>query len=286
MEQRPKTSLLAGVVAISLIAIVVIGVSWYPPLDESHPAGDADDIFTTPDAESYTATGAIYADGELFIAFESQITADGAQYYRTDARNTTVERYAPADQDGIVYNRYDLQTDEAGENTIERIEDDDDETLVVMENRADGDHYRVLTVENESHRHVDRGGSLRQSARSASSLVVVNAIRTQYHEVEPGPDETFDGRVFEPVDGWYDAAPPYRITAADGVVEVASDSYEVRHVNVTYTYTRNTPSYLEYVRNRDDSASFRFELDFDDESPDVTEPDWVSELEDHHQPGE
>lgn len=267
-----RAYLVYGALAVGLGIAVVAVLFVYPfSLSAPHPSGDAAETFTTPDATAYTATGAIHADEELFISFTAHVTAGSGQYYLTEAPNVTVERVAPPDRDGVIYARYRYAIDDRANETIARIEDDEDETIVEMETRADENEYVFFTAENAS------AGALRQSTESVSSLVVTNLYRLQYREIET----TAGGErvTFEPRDGWYDGATPYRITDSDGHVEVSSASYEIQDVDVEYTYTRNTPTYIHYLVNRDDTATLAFTYTFTDEQPDVPEPDWVSDIE-------
>lgn len=277
-----KRVALAVVLGVAVIIATLLGGMWlFPTGEDTHPAGEATDLFTSPDHDSYSATGAIYTDGELFIEFSAEITANGSQYKYTESLDRTIEYYAPADEHGVLYTRYEIQNHSEAQELIGDIEADDDEVVVDRNTvqRETDEHIELLTVGNESERHVDRG-EIRSSVETTTSLIPNNLLRVQYAETSPESDVTdgADTVTYAPVDGWYANPSIHRISDSDGTVTVDDETYEIQHVDVSYSYTP-VSNWIEYYLDREETATIGLEYTIDTDTPTVTTPDWVAEVE-------
>ena len=264
MERRTAGAL------IGILVVVCAGLGFavaYPfTTSDPHAAAPPSEQFTVGDGAAYTATGRIVVDGDVRLAFDGVVTADGAWYQRVEEPNVTSEAYRAGPTEPV-YQRLTITGQDRAERRRERIREDEDTRL--HRERRDGD--RVTFV-------VERPADSDTEPVSGTASVFVTSLSVvSYRTTASGsPGST----VHEPRSGWYDGRRTYRITGASGEVDADAETHAVRSANVSWELTDPAGTYAEYVLTSgtsDDPTTHRVMIEFDRGETDVERPSWVEE---------
>jgi hypothetical protein len=266
MERR-TAGVLIGILAVMCVGLVFSVV--YPfTTSEPHAATPPSEQFTVGDADAYTATGRIVVDGEVRLAFEGVVTADGAWYQQVVEPNVTSEEYRPS-PNGSVYRRLTIAGRDRVERLREQITEDGDRTL--HREARNGD--RVTFV-------VERNTPSDTERVSGTVSVFVNSLFVAGYE-----KEEFDSSavtVYAPRSGWYDGQKTYRITGASGEVYANADTRAVQSANVSWRMTEPAGTFAEYELARlmsDDPTTHRITFEFDPGNTTLERPSWLGETD-------
>lgn len=261
--QRRTAGVLVGVLAV-VCAGLVLSVAYPFTTSDPHDANPPDERFTVSEADAYSASGSIVVDGQVRLAFEGVVTADGAWYQRTVDGDVVSESYRPT-ASGPVYHRRTIPESDDVERQRERITEDDDRVLVSEE--RDGD--RVTFV-------VEANGTGATQPVSGTASVFVNSLSVVGYEA--GGADSSAGTVYEPESGWYEGTETYRITGASGNVRADADTHAVRSANVSWELTAPVETFAKYVLVRslsDEPTTYRITFEFDPGDSDLERPTWV-----------
>lgn len=265
------------IVALAMVCVVMVFSVVYP-FSTSNPEKSNPSFSTDEDADAFRVTGSAIVDGELSYGMEAIVTADNEQYgvIRGSTGRSEVYQRAP---DSEVYKRVKFPAEES-EERLDRIEGDDEEELLRAE--RDGDRMTIVTVEAHS------GGMI---SSPQGELFVTSLEITEYERVE----DRGGTLVYEPRDGWYEAAThitvedPYRVTDSAGRVEIDADTHVVESANVSFVLTEGADTYAHYAaaalteddeRVEAEQTTYEIAYEFDDEDPELDVPDWVEEARD------
>ncbi|WP_435361542.1 hypothetical protein [Haloarchaeobius sp. DFWS5] len=260
----------AGAV-VGILAVVCIGLVFsvvYPfTTAEPHAANPTGERFTIGDTDAYSATGKVVVDGDVQVAFEGVVTADGAWYQKVVQEGVTSEEYRPS-PNGTVYQRLTIDGRDDAEQRREQIVDDDRRTLV--RETQNGDTVTFV---------VEKNASSDGEPVSGTASVVLNSLSIAGYEHDESDSSPVT--VYEPQAGWYDERKSYRITDASGAVRANSETGAVNSANVSWALTTPAGTYAEYALvtlTDDDPTTHRFSFELDTDDADLEEPPWVSDL--------
>jgi hypothetical protein len=257
---------------IGILAVVCFGLissAVYPvTTSDPHAVAPPNERFTVSDADAYSASGSIVVDGQVRLAFDGVVTADGAWYQRFVDENVVSEAYQPT-TDGTVYHREMIRGGDEAEQRRELITENEDTILVSEE--WDGDRVTFIVEEN--------GTGVTQPV-SGTASVFVNSLFVAGYKSE-GADSSA-GTVYEPQSGWYDGRDTYRLTDASGDIRADADTYVVKSANVSWDVTTPAGTYAEYALVRslsDEPTTYRISFEFDSDDIDLEQPTWVDEVD-------
>lgn len=262
MKDRTAWALI-GVLAVVCLGVVLSAV--YPfTTAEPHASNPPNERFDVGDADAYRANGTILADGEVALAFDGVMTADGAWYQRVVDGDVVTETYQAASK-GPIYNRVTMPEGEDADRRRELIAEAEQRELL-REDR-EGDDVTFVVAENGS-------GSPEEVSGTAS--VFVNSLSLAGYESDDtgSPDET----VYEPRPGWYDGTRTYRLTAVSGEVRADSDTNAVESANVSWELSVHAGTYAEYALARvvdDGTTTQRITFEYEPSDPDLERPGWA-----------
>lgn len=273
--KRRTAGFLIGILVLVCVGLLVSVVYPFTTVD-SHAATPPGERFTTGDADAYRASGRLVVDGEVRLAFEGVVTADGAWYQRFVDGNVVSESYQPV-RNGTIYHRLQIQGGDAAERRREQITENEDTVLV--ETDREGDSVTFFVEEN--------GTGVAQPV-SGTASVFVNTLFVAGYETSGADSSTGTG--YEPQSGWYDGRETYRLTDVSGEVRVAADTHVVRSANVSWDVTTPAGTYAEYVLVRsltDEPTSYRTTFEFEPGDSDLERPAWVGDVNasENHQVG-
>lgn len=258
-----------GVLAVVCFGLIVSAV--YPvTMTKPHAANAPSERFTVGETDAFSATGSLVVDGQVRLAFDGVVTADGAWYQRVVDGDVVSESYQPK-ATAPVYRKRTIAGRDTAEQQRELIAEDEDRVLV--DEDRDGDNVTVIVKEN--------GTGVTQPV-SGTASVFVNSLVVAGYEAEgtASSDET----VYTPRAGWYAGREPYRITDASGAVRTAADSHVVTAANVSWDTTEPAGTYAEYLLVRsfsDDPTTYRITFEFDSDDADLERPPWVRSNRSH-----
>lgn len=262
---------IAGVL-IGTLAVVCIGLVFsvvYPfTTAEPHAATTPSERFTVSHADAYSATGRIVVDGNVRLAFEGVVTADGAWYQKVVEDNVTSEKYHPS-SNGTVYQRLAVAGRERAGRVRERITRDENKILV-RENR-DGDRVTFVVKQNTT--------NLSEPV-SGTASVFVNSLSVAGYE--KGGPESSAGIVYKPQSGWYDGSKTYHISGASGEVHTDAETRVIQSANVSWKVTEPAGTYAEYVLAKltsDDPTIYTITFEFNPNGTDIERPPWVGKTD-------
>lgn len=265
--KRRTAGVLIGILAVVCFGLILSAV--YPfTTSDPHAANPPSDRFTVSDTDAYSAKGSIVVDGQVILAFDGVVTADGAWYQRIVDDDVVSEAYQST-ANGTIYHRRTMEESDAAKQQRELIAEDEDRVLV-REDR-DGDHVTFIVEEN--------GTGVTQSV-SGTASVFVNSLFVAGYEAE-GADSS-EETVYEPRSGWYDGRDTYRITDASGEVSADADTHVVRSANVSWDLTAPVGTYAKYALVRlisDEPTTYKITFEFDSGDPDLERPPWVGEAD-------
>ncbi|WP_311172280.1 hypothetical protein [Halobellus ordinarius] len=257
-----------AVVCFSLVLSAV-----YPfTMTEPHAANTPSDRFTVGETDEFSATGSLVVDGQVRLAFDGVVTADGAWYQRVVDGDVVAAAYQP-NATGPVYRKRTIEGSDTAEQQRELIAEDEDRVLVGSD--RDGDSVAVIVKEN--------GTGVTQPV-SGTASVFVNNLAVAGYEAE-GSDSS-DGTVYKPRSGWYDGREPYRVTDASGEVRTDANSHVVTSANVSWDTTEPAGTYAEYVLVRsfsDEPTTYRITFEFESGDANLERPPWVRSNRSHSQ---
>lgn len=264
MKSR-TAGVLIGILAVVSFGLVLSAV--YPfTTSDPHAANPPGERFTVSDTDAYSASGSIVADGQVRLAFDGVVTADGAWYQRVVDDGVVSEAYRPT-ADGTVYRRLTIDRGDDAEQRRKEITEDEDSVLV----REDRDGDRVTFV-------VEENGTAVTQPVSGTASVFVNSLSVAGYEAERA--DSSEETVYEPRSGWYDGRETYRITGASGAVRADTDTHVVKSANVSWDTTTSAGTYAEYALVRavsDEPTTYRITFEFDSGGSDLERPPWVGE---------
>lgn len=258
-----RRRLLWGVVALlAVVNLGLIGSVFYPfTLAEPDVDGVGDELVLASDPPSaYDGQFELTVDGERreFVS----ATVDGERAYARSyiwQVDTTIESYRESDVERA-YARY-----TSGEHDHAELIDSlrlHDETI--LRNETDGERTVVLTAVPE--KNVSRAASSQFDHRTSPLWI------TSYRHVR-----TEDGvEVYEPENGWFEGSTSYRVTNASGQVRVDAETDEVLGADVTLDLTTGVTSYVEYLRERDDTRTVSVTFDATERTQAFEPPEWVT----------
>jgi hypothetical protein len=257
---------------IGILAVVCFGLALsavYPfTMSDPHAANPPSDRFTVNDTDAYSARGSIIVDGQVRLAFDGVVTADGAWYQRIVEESVVSEAYQPT-PNGTVYHRRKIEGSDDAEQQRELIAESEDRVLV-REDR-DGDHVTFI---------VEEKGTGVTHPVSGTASVFINSLSVTGYEAE-GVDSS-EETVYEPRPGWYDGTETYRITDVSGDVYTDADTHVVKSANVSWDMTTPAGTFAEYVLVRslsDEPTTYRITFEFDAGDSDLERPTWVGEAD-------
>ena len=257
---------------ICILAVVSFGLilsAVYPfTTSDPHVANPPSERFTVSDTDAYSARGSIVVEGQVRLAFNGVVTADGAWYQRVVDDGVVSEAYQPT-ANGTDYRRLTIEgSDDAKQRRKQIIEDED--SVLVREDR-DGDRVTFVVEENAT--------AVTQPV-SGTASVFVNSLFVAGYEAE-GADSS-EVTVYEPRSGWYDGRETYHITGASGAVHTDADTHVVKSANISWDMTTPAGTYAEYVLARlisDEPTTYRITFEFDSNGSDLERPTWVGEAD-------
>ena len=263
--QRRTAGVLIGILAVVCVGLV-LSVAYPFTTSDPHGANPPDDRFTVSEADAYSASGSIVVDGQVRLAFDGVVTADGAWYQRIVDGDVVSEAYRPTG-DGTVYHKRTVAGSDDATRQRELITEDEDRVLVREE--RDGDQVTFVVEENVTDT---------KQPNSGTASVFVNSLSVVGYE--RGGSDSSAGTVYEPQSGWYDGG--YRITDASGDVRADADTHAVRSANVSWEMTAPAEPYAKYVLVRslsDEPTTYRITFEFDAGDPDLDRPPWVDDAD-------
>ncbi|SEL80777.1 hypothetical protein [Haloferax larsenii] len=259
----------AAKIVIGFLVVVCFGLVFsavYPfTTSTSYAANPPSERFTVSDTDAYSAKGSIVVDGQVRLAFDSVVTADGAWYQRVVDGDVVSEAYQPT-ASGTVYHRLTVGNDDATQRR-ELITEDEDRVLV----REDWDEDRVTFIAE-----ANTTSDARQVSGTAS--VFVNSLSLARYEAEE--TDSSGETVYEPQSGWYDGREAYRLTDAAGEVHADADTHVVKSANVSWDVTEPAGTYAEYALVRfasDEPTAYRITFEFDSDNTTLERPAWVND---------
>jgi hypothetical protein len=264
--KRRTAGFLIGILAVVCFGLLASVVYPFTTVD-SHAATPPAERFTTGDSDAFRASGRLVVDGDVRLAFEGIVTADGAWYQRVVDENVISESYQPA-PNATVYHRLQIQGSDAIERRRELITENPDTELVSAD--QEGDRVTFLVEEN--------GTGVTQPV-SGTASVFVNTLSIAGYEADGTESST--GSAYEPRSGWYEGREPYRLTDASGVVHADADTHVVSSANVSWDVTTPAGTYAEYVLVRsttDEPTTYRTTFEFDSGDSDIERPAWVGDV--------
>lgn len=264
MKNRTAVALmgLLGLVCSGL----VLSIAYPFSISEPHAANSSGERFSVGTGDAYSATGRIVVDGEVRLAFEGVVTADGAWYQRIVDDDVVSEAYQSS-ANGTVYHKHTMEGDDEVARQRELIAESEVRELVRTD--RDGDRVTVIVEEN---------GTGATQPVSGTASVVVNSLFVAGYEGEGA--ESSGETVFEPRSGWYDGRQTYRISDASGEVHVDDGTYAVTSANVSWDMTVPAGTYAEYTLVRligDEPTSYRITFEFDPGDSELERPSWVGD---------
>jgi len=266
MKSR-TASILIGILAMVCLGLVFSVV--YPfTTSDPHASVPQNEQMTTSDEDAFSANGSIVVDGEVALAFDGVVTADGAWYHRLVEGDMVSEAYQSS-SNGTVYHRWRIEGGDEAEQRRESLTEKND-TEIVSEER-NGDRVTFIIEENGT-------GSTEPVSGAAS--VIVNSLSVARYESESADSST--DTIYKPQSGWYDEAETYRLTDASGDIRADADTHVVKSANVSWDMTRPAGTYAEYVLARslgEEPNTFRTTYEFDSGDTDLEQPTWVDEAD-------
>ncbi|WP_311174132.1 hypothetical protein [Halobellus ordinarius] len=252
-----------GMLAVVCFGLVLSAV--YPfTTTEPHAANAPSERFTVGETDAFSATGSLVVDGQVRLAFDGVVTADGAWYQRVVDGGVVSAAYQP-DATGPVYRKRTIAGSDNAEQQRELIAEDEDRVLV--DEDRDGDNVTLVVKEN--------GTGVTQPV-SGTASVFVNSLVVAGYEAD-GSDSS-DETVYTPRAGWYDRREPYRITDASGAVRTDANSHVVTAANVSWDTTEPAGTYMEYLLVRsfsDEPTTYRITFEFESGDAELERPSWV-----------
>lgn len=267
---RPRFPVLVVVALVVGNVLLVASVAY--PVSEAEPRSAAES-FEPPESDEYHLLAAIVTDGESTLEVDGAVAASGERYVRIVQGETVVERYQPNGTSGPEYARYVVDESEA-DARVQQLEGDDD--LEILAHQRDGETATITTVDADP----DTDGDDRLAG--AASVVAAQLRLVQYdtvdHDAVAGNDDSPEIRTLRPESGWYAGEQSYRISDAEGTVEIDPETSVLVAADVRWELTRGTETYLHYLLNRDATVSQEVTYEYRTESVAVDRPDWVEEL--------
>ncbi len=230
--KRRTAWLLIGSLAVVCLGLV-LSVAYPFSTAEPHAAKAPDERFSVGDADAFSASGRIVADGETALAFDGIVTADGAWYQRVVEEHVTSTEYHPGTGE-TVHQRLQFTGQERAERYRQEIAED--AALSLVRETSDGTNVTFV---------VTRNGTGGDEPVSGTAAVFVNSLSTAGYERTGtnSPNVT----TYEPRSGWYEGQRPYRITSAIGTVQANPETMTVRAANVSWDQTVPAGSFAEYT---------------------------------------
>ena len=268
MKHR-TAGVLIGVLAVVCFGLVLSAV--YPfTMTEPHAANAPSGRFTVSETDAFSATGSLVVDGQVRLAFDGVVTADGGWYQRVVDGDLVSEAYRPNGSE-TVYQRRTITGRDDAEQQRELIADSENRVLV-GENR-DGDEVTFIVEAN--------GTGVTQPV-SGTASVFVNSLVVAGYEAEE--TDSSDETVFVPRSGWYNGREPYRITDASGEVRTDANTHVVTSANVSWDTTEPAGTYAEYLLVRsfsDEPTTYRITFEFESGDAALEKPPWVRSNRSH-----
>ncbi|WP_336134869.1 hypothetical protein [Natronomonas amylolytica] len=268
METR-TAGVLIGALALCCLTLVVAAV--YPvSTSSSHANVPASERFEVgDDADAYRTSGRIVVEGNVSLAFEATVTADGARYQRLEEEGVTSEQYQASPSDPV-YERLRIEDESDAERLRARITDDEARRLLHTE-RTD-DNVTLVVAEN--------GTDLAAEISGSASVFVRSLYVVGYERVDADATDT---TVYGPQSGWYEGTEPYRVTDATGTVSTGADTPTVESASVSWKVTDPAGSYAEYLLVRltgPDPRHYELAYEFEGGAVDLDRPAWVEDARD------
>ena len=261
------TGILVGILVLVCIGLVFSAV--YPFTTSSpHAATQPSERFTVSDADAYSTTGHIVVDGEVRLAFEGAVTAEGEWYQKVVEPNVSSEKYQPS-PNGSVYQRLTVTGRYRAERIHEQITEEEDRTL--LREVRDGDRV-TFVVE-------DTTNTATEPVSGTASVFVNSLMVPKYGKARSNSSAV---TVYKPRSGWYDERSTYRITGASGSVYANTDTHVVQSANVSWEVTDPAGTYAEYILTRvfsDDPTTHSIEFEFNPNETALNRPSWVGETD-------
>lgn len=267
--KRRTAGVLIGVLAVVCFGLVLSAV--YPfTMTEPHAANAPSGRFTVSETDAFSATGSLVVDGQVRLALDGVVTADGAWYQRVVDGGVVSAAYQP-DATGPVYRKRTI----AGSDNVEQQREliAEDENRVLLGEGQDGTNATVIVKEN--------GTGVTQPV-SGTASVFVNSLVVAGYEAEE--TDSSDETVFVPRSGWYNGREPYRITDASGEVRTDANTHVVTSANVSWDTTEPAGTYAEYLLVRsfsDEPTTYRITFEFESGDAALEKPPWVRSNRSH-----
>ena len=264
---RRSAGILIGILAVVCFGLLFSAV--YPfTMSEPHAAAPSNERFTGSDTNAYSASGSIVVDGQVRLAFDGVVTADGAWYQRFVDEDVISEAYQPT-TNGTVYHRQMIQGRDEAEQRRELITENEDSELVGED--WDGDRVTFFVEEN--------GTGITQPVSGTASVFVNSLFLAGYEAI--GVDSS-GVAIYEPQSGWYEGRDAYRLTDASGDVQANANTHVVKSANVSWDVTTPAGTYAEYALVRslsDEPTTYRITFEFNSDDTDLEQPTWVDEAD-------
>ncbi|UWG47836.1 Uncharacterized protein HSRCO_1555 [Halanaeroarchaeum sp. HSR-CO] len=261
------TEFLIGILVVVCFGLVFSAV--YPFTTSSpHAATPPSERFTVSDADAYSTTGHIAVDGDLRLAFEGAVTAEGEWYQKVVEPNVSSEKYQPS-PNGSVYQRLTITGRDRAERIHEQITEEEDRIL--LREVRDGDRV-TFVVEHTTN-------TAREPVSGTASVFVNSLYVANYGRAGSNSSGV---TVYEPRSGWYEERSTYRITEASGGVYANADTHVVRSANVSWEVTDPAGTYPEFMLSRlfsDDPTTYRITFEFNPNDTPLERPAWVGQTD-------
>lgn len=233
-------------------------------------ANSPEERFAVGDADKFEVTASLVADGEVVIALDGVVTADGGWYQRFVDAGVVVEAYqARADAPVYVRKTVTAADPERVEQRLASVTADEDSDLVCED--RDGDRVTFLVKRN--------GTGETQPVSGSASVFVNNLLLTGYEATGASSSGV---SAYRPESGWYESRATYRITNASGEFRADADTHVVETAAVSFDVTRNVETYAGYVLARsfgDAPTRTRLTYEFEPGDADLERPAWVDDAE-------
>ncbi|MDR5673515.1 hypothetical protein RH858_10225 [Halalkaliarchaeum sp. AArc-GB] len=263
---RPRFPVLVVVALVVGNVLLVASVAYPVSEAEPRPAAEA---FESPVSDEYHLLATIVTDGESTLEIDGAVAASGERYVRTVQGETVVERYQPNGTSGPEYARYVVDESEADA----RMQQFDDENLEVLTHRGNGESVTITTVDADP--STDGGDRLAGAASVVATQLRLVQYDTVDHDAVAGNDDSPEIRTLRPESGWYAGEQSYRISDAEGTVEIDPETSVLVAADVRWELTRGTETSLHYLLNRDATVSQEVTYEYRTENVSVDRPDWV-----------